>query len=65
MPYLVTPDGVPLYYEDEGPRENRAIFLIHAEPFNTKFWQKNIGPMSEEVKGGVDGRTGTGGIGQD
>ncbi len=50
MPYLVTPDGVPLYYEDEGPRENRAIFLIHAEPFNTKFWQKNIVPMSEEVR---------------
>ncbi len=50
MAYVVTPDGVPLYYEDEGPRESRAIFLIHAEPFNTKFWQKNIGPMSEEVR---------------
>ena len=50
MAYLVTPDGVPLYYEDEGPRESRAIFLIHAEPFNTKFWQKNIGPMSEEMR---------------
>ena len=50
MPYLVTPDGVPLYYEDEGPRDSGAIFLIHAEPFNTKFWQKNIKPMSEHVR---------------
>ena len=50
MPYLVTPDGVPLYYEDEGPRSDNGIFLIHAEPFNTKFWQKNIGPMAEEVR---------------
>jgi pimeloyl-ACP methyl ester carboxylesterase len=50
MPYLVTPDGVPLYYEDEGPRDNSAIFLIHAEPFNTKFWQRNIGLMAEEIR---------------
>ena len=50
MPYLVTPDGVPLYYEDEGPRKNSAVFLIHAEPFNTKFWQKNIVPMAKEVR---------------
>ena len=50
MPYLVTPDGVPLYYEDEGARSESGIFLIHAEPFNTKFWQKNIGPMAEEVR---------------
>ena len=50
MPYLVTTDGVPLYFEDEGPRNNSAIFLIHAEPFNTKFWQKNIGPMAKEVR---------------
>ncbi len=50
MPYLVTTDGVPLYFEDEGPRVNNAIFLIHAEPFNTKFWEKNIGPMAKEVR---------------
>jgi len=50
MPYLVTPDGIPLYYEDEGPRTPSAIFLIHGEPFNTWFWQKNIPAMAKEVR---------------
>ena len=50
MPYLVTSDGLPLYYEDEGPRNKAAIFLIHAEPFNTKFWQKNIPEIAKEMR---------------
>ena len=50
MPYLVTTDEVPLYYEDEGPRSSSAIFLIHGEPFNSKFWQKNIPDLSQGVR---------------
>ncbi|MEE8159433.1 MAG: alpha/beta hydrolase [Dehalococcoidia bacterium] len=50
MPYLVTPDEIPLYYEDEGPRTSSAIFLIHGEPFNTKFWQKNIPELAREFR---------------
>lgn len=46
MPYLEAPDGTPLFYVDEGPRASNAIFLIHAEPFSLKFWQRNIGPLS-------------------
>jgi pimeloyl-ACP methyl ester carboxylesterase len=47
MPYLETPDGLPLFYLDEGPRMDDAIFLIHAEPFNSAFWQRNIPDLSQ------------------
>ena len=50
MPYLETTDGVPIYYEDEGPRTSSAIFLIHAEPFNTRFWQRNIPELSRRFR---------------
>ena len=50
MPFLVTADEIPLYYEDEGPRSSSAIFLIPAEPFNSKFWQKNIPDLSQAVR---------------
>lgn len=46
MPHLVTSDGTPLFFLDQGPRSAKAIFLIHAEPFNTKFWQRNIPGLS-------------------
>ncbi len=47
MPYLETPDGVPIFYLDEGPRTDDAVFLIHAEPFNSAFWQRNIPVLSQ------------------
>ncbi len=50
MPYLITPDETPIYYEDEGPRGDAAIFLIHAEPFNTKFWGRNIPELAKEFR---------------
>jgi non-heme chloroperoxidase len=50
MPYLVSHDQVPLYYEDHGPRKDSAIFLIHGEPFNTKFWVKNIPGMAKQYR---------------
>ena len=49
MPYLETPDGLPLFYLDEGPRMDDAIFLIHAEPFNSAFWQRNIPDLSQNT----------------
>jgi pimeloyl-ACP methyl ester carboxylesterase len=42
MPYLETPDGLPLHYLDEGPRGRAGLLLIHAEPFSCRFWQRNI-----------------------
>jgi pimeloyl-ACP methyl ester carboxylesterase len=50
VPYLETPDGVPLYYVDEGPRASSGLFLIHAEPFNGKFWKKNIPDLSRHFR---------------
>ncbi len=50
MSYIVTDDGVPLFYEDQGPRSSSGIFLLHAEPFNTKFWQKNIPVLSRQFR---------------
>lgn len=46
MPYIETPDGLPLHYLDEGPRRASAIFLIHGEPCSTAFWRKNIPELS-------------------
>lgn len=50
MPYLETPDGVPLFLVDEGPKTSAGIFLIHAEPFNSKFWQKNISVLARDFR---------------
>ena len=50
MPYVVTPDEIPIYYIDEGPRSSAGIFLIPAEPFNSKFWQKNIPELSQRFR---------------
>ena len=46
MPYVETPDGVPIYYVDEGPRRDDAVFLIHGEPFNSRCWERNIPYLS-------------------
>lgn len=48
MPYLEAPDGTPLHYLDEGPRSRSGIVLIHAEPFSTRFWQRNIPALARE-----------------
>jgi non-heme chloroperoxidase len=50
MPYVETPDGTPIFYLDEGPRTDDAIFLIHAEPFNSAFWQRNIPHLSQSFR---------------
>jgi pimeloyl-ACP methyl ester carboxylesterase len=50
MPFLETPDGVNLHYLDEGPRRRDGIFLIHAEPFNCRFWQHNIPTLSQSFR---------------
>lgn len=50
MPYIETPDGIPIYYIDEGRRTNNAIFLIHGEPFNTNCWEHNIPTLSEQFR---------------
>jgi pimeloyl-ACP methyl ester carboxylesterase len=42
VPYVETPDGVPLFYVDEGPRTETGLFLVHAEPFSSQFWKRNI-----------------------
>jgi pimeloyl-ACP methyl ester carboxylesterase len=46
VPYIETPDGVPLHYLDEGPRTASAIVLIHGEPCSAAFWRKNIPVLS-------------------
>ena len=50
MPYLETADGIPIYYVDEGPRTNSAIFLIHGEPINSSFWKRNIPELSSRFR---------------
>ena len=50
MPYVETPDGVPLYYLDEGPRSKSGIFLLHAEPFNSTLWKKNIPALARQFR---------------
>jgi non-heme chloroperoxidase len=40
MPYLELPDGVPLYYEDQG--SGRPVVLIHGWTMNSTFWQQNV-----------------------
>jgi pimeloyl-ACP methyl ester carboxylesterase len=48
MPYLEAPDGTPLHYVDVGPRRDNAIFLIHAEPFSLRFWDRNIPDLAAQ-----------------
>ena len=50
MLYIETPDEIPLHYLDEGPRNALGIFLIHGEPFNCKFWQRNIPELSHRFR---------------
>lgn len=50
MPYLVTPDEVPLFYLDEGPSASSAIFLVHGEPLSTRFWQENVPDLSRRFR---------------
>jgi non-heme chloroperoxidase len=50
MPYIETPDGVNLFYLDEGPRTTSGLFLIHPGPFSTKLWQKNIPELSRKFR---------------
>lgn len=50
MPYIETPDGVPIFYLDEGPRTETALFLLHAEPFNSIFWQRNVPELSSKTR---------------
>lgn len=46
MPYVETPDGVPLYYEEHG--EGETILLIHGWTMNAEYWwQKNISPLAD------------------
>ncbi|MEU0503161.1 alpha/beta hydrolase [Nocardia sp. NPDC005998] len=40
MPYLELPDGVPLFYDDQG--SGRAVVLIHGWTMNGGFWQQNV-----------------------
>ncbi|MEX2147464.1 MAG: alpha/beta hydrolase [Candidatus Rokuibacteriota bacterium] len=46
MPYIETPDGLPLHYLDEGPRASPPIVLIHGEPCSAAFWRRNIPELS-------------------
>ena len=50
MPYVETPDEIPIYYLDEGPRTDSGIFLLHPEPFTSKLWQKNIPELSRAFR---------------
>lgn len=46
MPHIETPDGVPLYYEEQG--EGKTILLIHGWTMNGGYWwQKNISSLAE------------------
>ena len=50
VPDIETPDGIPLYYLDEGPRTTSGIFLLHAEPFNSSLWKKNIPELARQFR---------------
>jgi pimeloyl-ACP methyl ester carboxylesterase len=50
MPYVETPDGVPIFYLDEGPRSDAAVFLIHGEPLDSSFWRRNIPQLSATLR---------------
>lgn len=46
MPYLETPDDIPLYYEEHGDGE--TILLVHGWMCNAEYWwQKNVPALAE------------------
>lgn len=45
MPYLELPDGVPMYYEDQG--SGRPVVLIHGWTMNGTFWAGNVDALAE------------------
>ena len=36
MPYIETPDGLPLHYEERG--EGETIVLVHGWTMNAEYW---------------------------
>jgi non-heme chloroperoxidase len=50
LPYIETPDGINLYYVDEGPRTDSGLFLIHPGPFSMELWRKNIPELAGEFR---------------
>lgn len=44
MAFLTLPDGVPMYYEDQG--EGPALVLIHGWTMNGTFWAQNVPALS-------------------
>jgi non-heme chloroperoxidase len=50
VPYIETPDGVNLYYIDQGPRTTSGLFLIHPGPFSTRLWQQNISELARQYR---------------
>jgi pimeloyl-ACP methyl ester carboxylesterase len=46
MPYVETPDGLPLHYEERG--EGETIVLVHGWTMNAEYWwQKNEASLAE------------------
>jgi non-heme chloroperoxidase len=45
MPYHIAPDGVPLYYVDEG--QGRPLVLVHGWTMNHTFFERNIGALAK------------------
>jgi non-heme chloroperoxidase len=46
--YLKTPDGVSLYYEDEG--HGQAIILVHGGSASSAFWTKQVSALRESFR---------------
>lgn len=44
------PDGLPIFYVDEGERAAEALFLIHGEPTSTRFWSRNIPDLATRFR---------------
>ncbi|WP_280232465.1 alpha/beta fold hydrolase [Nocardia cyriacigeorgica] len=44
MPYFELPDGVPMFYEDQGT--GRAVVLLHGWTMNSTFWQANVAALA-------------------
>lgn len=48
MPFHRLNDGTPLYYEDEGPRDGRAIVLIPGWTFTTSVWRRQVAALAAD-----------------
>ncbi|WP_367161278.1 alpha/beta hydrolase (plasmid) [Kozakia baliensis] len=48
MPYITTNDGIRLYYEEKG--QGRPLLMIHGWTFSSRFFYKNIEPLSEHAR---------------